>query len=294
LFLRKYPGFSGSGTRADFEAFLRQLDEYRESLEERYGTVKGDLCTSLKVLSARYPKDFGWLYRKDADLYDQIRSLIDNTYASESGVIDVARGVCVFIWSLNQDPNWHKDNHQQIVDRITKYERESKGEVSAIKRMADEVGIHLLDIAEYEAILRNEGSSNPEVMVIGEITVSQDNIHVHDVVGPVNIKARLDRVRQVVTNAPAVPDREKEQLTALFEQLQQALAPVSEQQPEDSQRVLQAAEMVSAEIAKQKPSKSFLTITAEGLKEAAKAVAAIAPTVLDVATKIATSVSNLF
>src|SRR4051794_36010178 len=59
LFLRTYPGFSGSGTRADFEAFLRQLDKYRESLEERYGTVKGDLCTSLKVLSARYPKDFG-------------------------------------------------------------------------------------------------------------------------------------------------------------------------------------------------------------------------------------------
>lgn len=293
-FLRTYPGFGGSRAKGKFETFLRQLNEYRESLEERYGTVKGDLCTSLKVLSARYPKDFGWLYKQDENLYHQIRRLIDNTYASESNVIEVAHGVCQFIWSVNQDPNWHKENYQQVVDRIAQYEQESKREVADIKRMADDVGIHLLDIAEYEAILNNEGSSNPEVMVVGEITMSQDNIHIHDVVGPVNVKARLDHVKQVVTNAPAVPKKEKEELTALLGQLEEALASVAKQQPEDAQRVLQAAEMVSAEVAKQKPSKSFLNITAEGLKEAAKAVAAIAPTVLDVATKIATSVSKLF
>ncbi|MFN0119362.1 MAG: hypothetical protein ACKV2V_02555, partial [Blastocatellia bacterium] len=215
-FLRTYPGFGGSRAKGKFETFLRQLNEYRESLEERYGTVKGDLCTSLKVLSARYPKDFGWLYKQDENLYHQIRSLIDNTYASESNVIEVAHGVCQFIWSVNQDPNWHKENYQQVVDRIVQYEQESKREVADIKRMADDIGIHLLDIAEYEAILNNEGSSNPEVMVVGEITMSQDNIHIHDVVGPVNVKARLDHVKQVVTNAPAVPKKEKEELTALL------------------------------------------------------------------------------
>jgi len=292
-FLRTYPGFGGSSTPAKFKTFLGQLYEYRESLAERYGSVKGDLCTCLKILSARYSKDFGWLYEQNQLLYDQIRSLIDNTYASETNVIAVAHGVCQFIWSVESDPNWHEKNYQQIVDRITQYEQESKGEVSKIKLMADHVGIHLLDIAEYEAILNNEGSSNPEVMVVGEITMSQDNIHIQNVVGPVNVKARMDHVKQVVTNASAVPNKGKKQLAALFEQLKQALDPVAQVQPEDAQRVLQAAEMVSAEVSKQKPSKSFLNITAEGLKEAAKAVGAVAPTVLDVAIKIATSVSKL-
>ena len=41
------------------------------------------------------------------------------------------------------------------------------------------------------------------------------------------------------------------------------------------------------------PNKSFLTITTKGLKEAAKAVADIAPTVLTVAGQIAKFVSGV-
>ena len=46
--------------------------------------------------------------------------------------------------------------------------------------------------------------------------------------------------------------------------------------------------MVVSEVTKDKPSPSFLAVTVEGLKEAAKAVEAIAPTVLAVVAKIAT------
>ena len=124
--------------------------------------------------------------------------------------------------------------------------------------------------------------------------MSQDHINVGNVVGPVNIKSKLDRVSQVVNNAPKLDVPSKTELQSLLKELQQALASVATQKPQDAERVTQAAEMVANEVAKDEPSKSFLAITAEGLKEAAKTVASIAPSVLTVAEKIATFVGGLF
>lgn len=294
-FLRTYPGFANSTLPAEYKNFVERLREYRDSLQERHGTVKNDLCTGLKILSARYSRDFAWLYKEDEPLYHEIRSLIDDSYATEMQIIKVAYSVSDFIYNISSDENWHIQHHSEIVTRISDYEDASKQAVSDLQQMAESAGINLLDISEYEAILNNEGSTNPNVMVIGEITMSQDNIHIEHVVGPVNVKARLDHVTQVVKTASAVADAKKEELSALIEELKQTLASVaSTAKPEDTQRVVQAAEMVATEIAKEKPNKSFLAITTEGLKEAAKAVEAIAPTVLGVAAKIAAFVAGLF
>lgn len=294
-FLRTYPGFASSALPTEYKNFLERLGEYRDSLQEQYGTVKNDLCTRLKILSARYSRDFAWLYKEDEPLYHEIRSLIDNSYATEMQIIRVAYSVPNFIYGIGSDEDWHVRHHSEIVNHIRDYEEASKQAVSDLQQMAESAGISLLDIGEYEATLNNEGSANPNVMVIGEITVSQDNIHIEHVVGPVNVKARLERVTQVVKTAPAVTDTKKEEFSALIEELKQTLASAaSTAKPEDTQRVVQAAEMVAAEFAKEKPNKPFLTITAEGLKEAAKAVEAIAPAVLGVAAKIAAFVAGLF
>ncbi len=293
-FLRTYPGFKNSNNPNDYKLFTENLEEYRDSLQERYGTVKNDLCTSLKILSARYPRDFAWLYKEDAGLYHEIRSLIDDSYATEMQIIHVAYAVTNFIYEISSDENWHTQHHDEIVNRIRRYEESSKEAVASLQEMADSVGIRLLDITEYESALNNEGSTNPNVMVIGEVTMSKDNIHIEKVVGPVNVKSRLENVTQVVRSAPAVADAQKQELSVLIEELKKSLDPISAQAPEDSQRVVQAAEMVAAEVAKEKPNKSFLTITTEGLKEAAKAVESMAPAILTVATKIAKFVAALF
>ena len=293
-FLKTYPGFSDRSTAQEYSAYLVKLGEYRESLEERYGTVKNELCTSLKILSARYPRDFDWLYKENEQLYHEIRSLVDDSYATEMQIIRIAHSVCEFLWHLSsEDENWHVQHHDQVVNRITEYECESKEAVVRLQETADSVGIHLLDIAEYEEILNTEGSNNPNVMVVGEITMSRDNIHIDHVVGPVNIKSRLNAVQQTVNNAPSLPDAQKAEFRNLLDELKTALQSVAERRPEDGERVVQAAEMVATEMAKSKPNTGFLKITAEGLKEAAKAVGDIAPTVLSAATKIATFVSAL-
>jgi len=125
--------------------------------------------------------------------------------------------------------------------------------------------------------------------------MSQDNIHIEHVVGTVNVKSRLDNVTQIVNTAPAITDAKKQEFGSLIEELRQALASVAaEAKPEDTQRVVQAAEMVAAEVSKEKPNKPFLAITAEGLKEAAKAVEAVAPAAMGVAAKIAAFVAGAF
>jgi hypothetical protein len=128
---------------------------------------------------------------------------------------------------------------------------------------------------------------------VGEIDMSQDKIQVSKVVGPVNIKSQLDRVTQIVKNAAAMPDDKRNQLAELIDELQEALKTAAEKRPEDSERIARTAELVATEVAKEKPDKGFLNITVEGLKQAAKAVEDIAPTVLSVAGKVASFVAGL-
>lgn len=90
-----------------------------------------------------------------------------------------------------------------------------------------------------------------------------------------------------------MPDEKSQQWAKLIDELQEALKIVAEKRPEDSERIVQTAELVATEVAKDKPNKGFLDITAKGLKEAANAVADIAPTVIGVAAKIASFIAGL-
>ncbi len=126
-----------------------------------------------------------------------------------------------------------------------------------------------------------------------EIDMSKDKVQVSHVVGPVNIKARLEHVTQTVQQTTGLPDDRRAQLALLVDELRAALEPIATQRPEDAERVAQTAELVATEATKGQPNKGFLSLTAAGLKEAAKAVADIAPTVLTVADKIAAFVAAL-
>lgn len=123
--------------------------------------------------------------------------------------------------------------------------------------------------------------------IAGGVTMSQDEINVNSVGGIVNVKSSLKHVTQSITSAESMPQERRIELKALIDELSGALKQVEQEHPADAERVVKSAEMVVSELTKEKPSSSFLKITIEGLKEAAKAVEAIAPTVLSVAAKIA-------
>jgi hypothetical protein len=126
-----------------------------------------------------------------------------------------------------------------------------------------------------------------------DIDMSKDKIQVSHVVGPVNIKSTLDRVFQNVQNAPAIGDDKRQELANLVSELREELAKIPDVRADDADRVAQTAGLVISEATKAKPNRGFLAITAQGLKEAAQAVADIAPPVLAVAAKVAAFVAGL-
>jgi hypothetical protein len=123
--------------------------------------------------------------------------------------------------------------------------------------------------------------------------VSNDNIHIEHVVGSVNVKTRLEHVTQTVNNASSLVDTQKQELSALIEELQKALEPAASVKPDETDWVIEEAERVAKEVSREKPSKSRLESIAEDLKETAKAVTKVAPTVLPIAAKIATFVAGM-
>ena len=126
-----------------------------------------------------------------------------------------------------------------------------------------------------------------------EVDMSTNKVQVSNVVGPVNIQSRLDHVTQSVQQLQGWPDARKEELTKLIAELTASLKGVADSRPDDAERVAKTAELVVAEATKAKPDKGFLSITTDGLKKAAEAVADIAPTVLAVAGKVAAFVAGL-
>jgi len=126
-----------------------------------------------------------------------------------------------------------------------------------------------------------------------EVDMSTKNVNISNVVGPVNVLSRLDKVSQSVQQVQGWPDARKEDLTKLLGELTKSLKEAAESRPDDAERVAKTAELVVAEATKAKPDKGFLSITTEGLKQAAEAVRDIAPTVIEVAGRIATFVANL-
>lgn len=126
-----------------------------------------------------------------------------------------------------------------------------------------------------------------------EVDMSTNKVQVTGVVGPVNIQSRLGHVTQTVQQLQGWPDARKEELTELLAELNKSLKDVAETRPDDAERVASTAELVVKEATKSKPDKGFLSITTEGLKQAAEAVADIAPTVLTVAGKVAAFVAGI-
>jgi len=292
-FLRTYPGFLESGQPEDYRPFLEELQSYREGLDQRYSSVKHDLCGNLKVLSARYSKDFDWLYQEDPALYEAIRSHIDDSYATEDQIVSMAAEITGFIWNLSKDdPYWHVSHHGQIVEAISTYASESQAAVAGLHQAASDVGIALLSVEDYEEALSQRGSADPRIMIMGEVTVSQDKINITNTGGIVNVKSTLNNVTQMI-QASSLPEAKADELCTLMEELKRALEDVPEAKAEDAQRVAQTAELLASEAVKENPKKSFLNLTKEGLKEAAEAVAEIAPKVLATAGKIAAWVGAL-
>ena len=241
-------------------------------------------------------------------------ALVENLTPAEIYLLGAARASLIPTITITQDAD---HSYSAVTPREYQPRYVHKGDTAALLgTIAREIEIFEEDYLELkegwqvhryrnyrDAVMktpRAEGNYSHEerqrafvVIENAEVDMSSNKIEVSNVVGPVNIQSRLDHVTQTVQQASGWPDARKEELTRLLAELTAGLKEVADKRPDDAERVTKTAELLVTEATKKKPDKGFLSITGEGLKKAAEAVADIAPTVLAVAAKVAAFVAAI-
>ncbi|QDT25130.1 hypothetical protein Enr10x_04240 [Gimesia panareensis] len=132
----------------------------------------------------------------------------------------------------------------------------------------------------------NPSSIQLNVFRSKEVHMSQDNISIENVVGPVNIKSKLRQVTQTVTQSHTLEPDYVTEWAQLVDELAIALETARAISDDDAERIVSSTDTVGKELTKTEPNRGFLKISLDGLKESAKAVDSIAPAVLSVVSKI--------
>jgi hypothetical protein len=109
----------------------------------------------------------------------------------------------------------------------------------------------------------------------------------------VNVKSTLSNVSQTINALPNADDTAKAELQKLIAQLNEALQQVPAENADDAEAVAQMAETLVETANSEKPNKTMLQITGDGLKKAAENLAAIVPDVVKIAGAIVTGILGL-
>lgn len=123
----------------------------------------------------------------------------------------------------------------------------------------------------------------------GDINIGGSNIAGSNV----NIGSTLTNVTQQVGAIPQAGADDKAELEQLIQQLEAELKKLPAQHQEEAETVAELTQDMVEEAGKEKPKKSKLEITGEGLKKAAKNLAAVAPLVGEIAGKIVLKILTL-
>ena len=109
----------------------------------------------------------------------------------------------------------------------------------------------------------------------------------------VNLKSRLENVQQSVGEIHSDDEEARKELQKLIQQLSEALEKAPKEQKEQVEAVAETAKVLVDQAKGEKPNKTMIQITGEGLKQAAKNVAEVLPSVLPIAMQIVAAVGKL-
>lgn len=101
-----------------------------------------------------------------------------------------------------------------------------------------------------------------------------------------NIKSTLTNVQQSVGSISTSDETARQELQGLIEQLSQALQNVPDNQKEQAEAVAVSAEALVETAKADKPNKTLLQISGEGLKKAAETLSEVAPAVVGIAGQV--------
>lgn len=108
-----------------------------------------------------------------------------------------------------------------------------------------------------------------------------------------NVNSKLENATQTIHALPRADEATKAKLEQLVAQLQEQLQQLPPEKEEDAEAVAELTETLIDTANKEKPNKQLLQITGDGLKQAAKNLAAIAPDVAKIAGTIVATILTL-
>lgn len=108
-----------------------------------------------------------------------------------------------------------------------------------------------------------------------------------------NIKSTLTNVQQSVGSMSTEDETARHELQGLIEQLSQALQHIPESQKEQAEAVAVSAQALVENAHADKPNKTLLQITGEGLKKAAENLAEVAPAVVSISSQVIAAVMRM-
>ena len=109
----------------------------------------------------------------------------------------------------------------------------------------------------------------------------------------INIKSTLTNVQQSVGEIRSGDDTARRELEKLIGQLSEALQKVPAGKEEQAQAVADTAKILVDTAKTEKPNKTMLQISGEGLKQAAQNLAEVMPAVVTIAGQIVMAVARL-
>ena len=109
----------------------------------------------------------------------------------------------------------------------------------------------------------------------------------------INIKSTLTNVQQSIGDIPSDDETARKELESLIGQLSEALQKVPAEHQEQAQAVAETAKVLVDTAKAEKPNKTMLQISGEGLKQAAQTLSGVMPTVLTIAGQVVMTIAKL-
>jgi len=109
----------------------------------------------------------------------------------------------------------------------------------------------------------------------------------------ISIKNTITKVQQSVGAMSTVDEAARQELKLLIDQLSKALERIPENQKEQAEAVAASAQALVENAKADKPNKTLLQISGEGLKKAAENLAEVAPAVVSIASQVIATVMRI-
>jgi hypothetical protein len=108
-----------------------------------------------------------------------------------------------------------------------------------------------------------------------------------------NIKSTLREVHQSVGEIPSSDQVQLKELQGLIDGLSRVLEETPPELQDQAEAVAESAKLLVESAKSEKPNKTMIRITGEGLKQAAQNLAEVAPTVISIASQIVLAVLKI-